>query len=42
MMNGEIWWIDFQEPRSILEKKSRLSTELLNEIYSELFWVLER
>ena len=112
MMNGEIWWIDFQEPRgstpafvrpgivvqnnklndsginttivipittncrlpdykgnvfleksltklskdsvalcsqvttvdkeALLEKKSRLSTELLNEIYSELFWVLER
>ncbi|MCR4900905.1 MAG: type II toxin-antitoxin system PemK/MazF family toxin [Treponema sp.] len=112
MMNGEIWWVDFQEPKgsapafvrpgiivqnnelndseinttivipvttncrlsdykgnvfleknltklpkdsvalcsqvttvdkeALIEKNSRLSTELLNEIYSELFWVLER
>jgi mRNA interferase MazF len=112
MMNGEIWWVDFQEPRgsapafvrpgivvqndelndseinttivipvttncrlsdykgnvfldkvltkltkdsvalcsqvttvdkeALIEKNSRLSSELLNEIYSELFWVLER
>ncbi len=111
-MNGEIWWVDFQEPRgsapafvrpgivvqndelndseinttivipvttncrlsdykgnvfldkvltkltkdsvalcsqvttvdkeALIEKNSRLSSELLNEIYSELFWVLER
>ena len=112
MMNGEIWWVDFQEPKgsapafvrpgivvqndelndseinttivipvttncrlsdykgnvfleksltklpkdsvalcpqvttvdkeALIEKNSRLSSELLNEIYSELFWVLER
>lgn len=111
MMNGEIWWIDFQEPRgstpafirpgiiiqndelnnselnstiviplttncrladykgnvflnksdsklpkdsvalcsqittvdkqALLEKNSRLSTELLNEVYEEISWVLE-
>ena len=111
MMNGEIWWVDFQEPRgstpafvrlgiivqndelnsselkstivipittncrladykgnvflnkyesklskdsvalcaqittvdkqALLEKNSRLSTELLNEIYQEISWVLE-
>ena len=111
MMNGEIWWVDFQEPRSstpafkrpgiivqnnelnaselkstivipittncrladykgnvflnksesklskdsvalcsqittvdkkaLLEKNSRLSSDLLNEIYEEIFWVLE-
>ena len=112
MMNGEIWWIDFQEPRgstpafirpgiiiqnnelnkseinstvviplttncrladfkgnvflekeesklpkdsvalcaqittvdkqALLEKNSQLSTVLLNEVYDEIFWVLER
>ncbi|MBO4859366.1 MAG: type II toxin-antitoxin system PemK/MazF family toxin [Treponema sp.] len=111
MMNGEIWWVDFQEPRgstpafirpgiiiqndelnsselnstiviplttncrladykgnvffnksdsklpkdsvalcsqittvdkqALLEKNSRLSTELLNEVYEEISWVLE-
>ena len=111
MMNGEIWWVDFQEPRgstpafkrpgiiiqnnelnaselkstivipittncrladykgnvflnksesklskdsvalcsqittvdkqALLEKNSRLSSDLLNEIYEEIFWVLE-
>ena len=111
MMNGEIWWVDFQEPRgstpafvrpgiivqnnelnesdlnstivipittncrladykgnvfldksesklskdsvalcaqittvdkqALLEKKSKLSSDLLNEIYEEIFWVLE-
>ena len=112
MMNGEIWWIDFQKPRgstpafirpgiiiqnnelnkseinstvviplttncrladfkgnvflekeesklpkdsvalcaqittvdkqALLEKNSQLSTVLLNEVYDEIFWVLER
>ena len=66
MMNGEIWWVDFQEPRgstpdsklskdsvalcaqittvdkqALLEKHSRLSTDLLSEIYEELSSVLE-
>ena len=111
MMNGEIWWVDFQEPRgstpafkrpgiivqnnelnaselkstivipittncrladykgnvflnksesklskdsvalcsqittvdkqALLDKNSRLSSDLLNEIYEEIFWVLE-
>jgi len=98
-MNGEIWWVDFQEPRgstpafvrpgiivqnnelnesdlnstivipittncrladykgnvfldlcaqittvdkqALLEKKSKLSSDLLNEIYEEISWVLE-
>ena len=112
MMNGEIWWVDFQEPRgstpafvrpgiivqnnelnkselnttivipvttncrladykgnvfldksqsklskdsvalcaqittvdkhALLEKNSRLSSDLLDEIYEEIFWVLEK
>lgn len=112
MMNGEIWWVDFQEPRgstpafvrpgiivqnnelnkselnttivipvttncrladykgnvfldksesklskdsvvlcaqittvdkqALLEKKSKLSSDLLDEIYEEIFWVLEK
>ena len=112
MMNGEIWWVDFQEPRgstpsfvrpgiiiqndelndseinttivipitsncrladykgnvflekeesklskdsvalcaqittvdkqALLEKKARLSTALINEVYDEVFWALER
>ena len=72
MMNGEIWWVDFQEPRgstpafvrpgiivqnnelnkselnttvdkqALLEKNSKLSSDLLDEIYEEIFWVLEK
>ena len=57
MMNGEIWWVDFQEPRGstpafvrpgiivqnneLMEKNSKLSSDLLNEIYEEVSWVLE-
>ena len=57
MMNGEIWWVDFQEPRGstpafvrpgivvqnneLMEKNSKLSSDLLDEIYEEISWVLE-
>ena len=40
MMNGEIWWIDFQEPRGV--RHSKLSTVLLDEVYEEIFWSLKK
>ena len=37
MMNGEIWWVDFQEPRG----STPAFVRPLNEIYEEISWVLE-
>ena len=57
MMNGEIWWVDFQEPRGstpafvrpgiivqnneLMGKNSKLPSDLLDEIYEEISWVLK-
>ncbi|MBR4789560.1 MAG: hypothetical protein IK024_01565 [Treponema sp.] len=37
-MCSQITTVDKQ---ALLEKNSRLSSDLLNEIYEEIFWVLE-